>query len=190
MRWFSQIPTEFHLLRGTWDTFKRQRHFRLHGFHILWPVFPNCSTNMLFCNSLSYSKSDWKSRLARDATIRVLYTSQGLGCFHFARRYSGNYDCFLFLQVLRYFSSLGSLLSTYLFSAQCCNITCSGLPHSEIHGSKVASTYPEHFVGNHVLHRLLVPRHPPYALRNFNQKSLSIQINNYIFLRRHNKLLR
>ena len=68
-------------------------------------------------------------------------------------------------------------MSTYLFSAQCSGITRCGLPHSEISGSKVASTYPEHIVGNHVLHRLLVPRHPPYALRNFNQKSLSIQID-------------
>ena len=29
----------------------------------------------------------------------------GLGCFRFARRYSGNRDCFLFLRVLRCFTS-------------------------------------------------------------------------------------
>ena len=29
----------------------------------------------------------------------------GLGCFRFARRYSGNRDCFLFLRVLRWFTS-------------------------------------------------------------------------------------
>jgi hypothetical protein len=33
----------------------------------------------------------------------------GLGCSHFAHHYSGNHYCFLFLQVLRCFSSLGLL---------------------------------------------------------------------------------
>ena len=39
-----------------------------------------------------------------------------------------------------------------------------GLPHSDTSGSKLASSSPEHFVGNHVLHRLCVPRYPPLAL--------------------------
>ena len=36
-------------------------------------------------------------------------THPGLGSFHFARRYLGNHCCFLFLRVLRCFSSPGSL---------------------------------------------------------------------------------
>ena len=43
------------------------------------------------------------------------------------------------------------------------------LPHSEIAGSKVVSTYPTLIAGNHVLHRLPVPRHPPYALSNLTK---------------------
>ena len=39
-----------------------------------------------------------------------------LGSSPFARRYLGNRGCFLFLEVLRCFSSLGSLLPTYGFS--------------------------------------------------------------------------
>ena len=39
-----------------------------------------------------------------------------------------------------------------------------GLSHSEIRGSKVICTYPQLIAAYHVLHRLLVPRHPPYAL--------------------------
>ena len=38
------------------------------------------------------------------------------------------------------------------------------LPHSEIPGSKVVCTSPRLIAAYHVLHRLLVPRHPPYAL--------------------------
>ena len=40
----------------------------------------------------------------------------------------------------------------------------SGLPHSEIAGSKVAHTSPALIAACHVLHRLCMPRHPPIAL--------------------------
>ena len=40
----------------------------------------------------------------------------------------------------------------------------SGLPHSDIHGSTPARGSPWLFAACHVLHRLLVPRHPPNAL--------------------------
>ena len=43
-----------------------------------------------------------------------------------------------------------------------------GFPHSEIRGSKVISTSPRLIAGNHVLHRLSVPRHSPYALFRLN----------------------
>ena len=46
-----------------------------------------------------------------------------------------------------------------------CNDTLSGgLPHSDIHGSTPARGSPWLFAACHVLHRLLVPRHPPNAL--------------------------
>jgi hypothetical protein len=38
------------------------------------------------------------------------------------------------------------------------------LPHSDIHGSTPARGSPWLFAACHVLHRLLVPRHPPNAL--------------------------
>ena len=40
----------------------------------------------------------------------------------------------------------------------------SGFPHSDILGSKLAYSSPKRFAGYRVLHRLLVPRHPPCAL--------------------------
>ena len=39
-----------------------------------------------------------------------------------------------------------------------------GFPHSEISGSKGAGPSPELIAAGHVLHRLLMPRHPPCAL--------------------------
>ena len=39
-----------------------------------------------------------------------------------------------------------------------------GLPHSEIRGSTIARISPQLIAACHVLHRLLVPRHPPNPL--------------------------
>ena len=72
---------------------------------------------------------------------------KGLGYFPFARHYSGNHYCFLFLQVLRCFSSLGSLLSVS-------DLQSDGLPHSEIFGLTVVCTYPKLIAAYHVLLRL------------------------------------
>ena len=43
-------------------------------------------------------------------------------------------------------------------------INTSGLPHSEIPGSKPVCGSPELIAAYHVLHRHLAPRHSPYAL--------------------------
>ena len=44
------------------------------------------------------------------------------------------------------------------------NRMSGGLPHSDIHGSKPVPGSPWLNAGYHVLHRLLLPRHPPNAL--------------------------
>ena len=49
------------------------------------------------------------------------------------------------------------------------DLLAEGLPHSDIHGSKPARGSPWLFAACHVLHRLLVPRHPPNALRSLIQ---------------------
>ena len=43
-------------------------------------------------------------------------------------------------------------------------MTVVGFPHSDIHGSILACSSPWLFAAYRVLHRLLAPRHPPYAL--------------------------
>jgi hypothetical protein len=49
-------------------------------------------------------------------------------------------------------------------------MTRAGLPHSEIFGSKDVCSSPKLIAACHVLHRLLAPRHPPYALCNLTKK--------------------
>ncbi len=60
------------------------------------------------------------------------------------------------------------LLISYEFRYGYCSITSSGFPHSEISGSKLAYSSPKHIGVRPVLHRLLVPRHPPCALSNLS----------------------
>ena len=91
-------------------------------------------------------------------------THSGLGSFPFARRYSGNRCFFLFLRVLRCFSSPGYPLIGYVFTYGYLSITLSAFPHSEICGLTDICSFPQLIAACHVLLRLLVPRHPPCAL--------------------------
>src|SRR3984957_9323791 len=52
-----------------------------------------------------------------------------------------------------------------------------GFPHSDIPGSKPVCGSPKLFAAYHVLHRLLAPRHPPYAL-----SSLTIKLTQHAFI--------
>ena len=86
----------------------------------------------------------------------------GLDSAAFARHYSRYHFCFLFLRVLRCFSSPGSPQSALVEGLQ-----PSGLPHSGIRGSFRICRSPRLFAAYHALLRLREPRHPPCALRYF-----------------------
>jgi hypothetical protein len=60
---------------------------------------------------------------------------------------------------------------TYEFSTGCSGINQSGFPHSDIPGSKPACGSPRLIAACHVLHRLLAPRHSPYALSSLTKCS-------------------
>ena len=86
-----------------------------------------------------------------------------LGCSLFARHYSGNHDCFLFLSLLRCFSSGGWLsFEYYTFSIVGCPIRKSG-------NIMLVCSSPRLIAAYHVLHRLSDPRHPPCALNCFKK---------------------
>ncbi len=54
-----------------------------------------------------------------------------------------------------------------------------GLPHSDIFGSKPVCGSPKLFAAYHVLHRLLMPRHPPHALTSLTFKMLLLLSSYY-----------
>ena len=98
----------------------------------------------------------------------------GLASFPFARRYLGNRVCFLFLRVLRCFSSPRYLLMNYVFIHGYMPIKACEFPHSEISGSRDICSSPELIAACHVLLRLQVPRHPPNALFRLNYFLVSL----------------
>ena len=65
---------------------------------------------------------------------------------------------------------------TYLFSIWCCDVTHSGLLHSDICGSILACNSPQLFAAYRVLHRLPMPRHPPCALISLTVSILRIEL--------------
>ena len=54
--------------------------------------------------------------------------------------------------------------TAYVFSRGFLGMSPGGFPHSEIAGSKPVCGSPTLIAAYHVLHRLLAPRHSPYAL--------------------------
>ena len=73
-------------------------------------------------------------------------------------------EFFLFLGVLRCFSSPGAPRRVYGFNSGVSRDRREGLPHSEIVGLSPADGSPTLIAAYHVLLRPLAPRHPPCAL--------------------------
>ena len=76
------------------------------------------------------STNDWigNSTVAGPTTPTEPEGSLGLGCSDFARHYFRNRCCFLFLQVLRWFTSLGLLVPDYGFIGPYGGFTSVGFP--------------------------------------------------------------
>ena len=81
----------------------------------------------------------------------------GLGSCAFARHYLRNHCYFLFLRVLRCFSSPGSPTGY----CRCDGIASIGFPHSDIRGSQGICPSPRLFAACHVLLRLREPQASP-----------------------------
>jgi hypothetical protein len=88
-------------------------HFHLRGCHPLWPAFPDRSINTFLSLFLSAEPSSLAGRTPSGycgpATPDSPFESPGLGYSDFARHYFRNHGCFLFLRVLRWFTSPGLL---------------------------------------------------------------------------------
>ena len=124
----------------------RLSKLRIRGCHPLWPCFPTCS-----------------SHLSSSAGPRSLATTRGVSIDVLS---SGYLDVSVpRVCSLRPIYSVKKYLSQPVIDSKANNNKLSGgLPHSEIRGSKPILGSPQLIAEYHVLHRLLLPRHPPNAL--------------------------
>src|SRR5690606_36499542 len=94
--------------------------------------------------------------------------TKGLATSEFARHYYRNHYCFLFLWVLRCFTSPRSPHTPYTFrcGAPGTHAPWRGFPirKSSDHSPFIGS--PRLIADYYVLLRLQMPRHPPFALSN------------------------
>ena len=119
--------------------------FRVRGCHPLWRQFPQASATLSGpARRRSYNPGRGLDR-------------PGLGSCAFARHYLRNHSYFLFLRVLRCFSSPGSPTASW----RCGGITAAGFPHSDIRGSQGICPSPRLFAACHVLPRLREPQASP-----------------------------
>ena len=178
--WSRQIHSTLHGNAAT-----REHHhthhscFHLPGSHRLRPTIPDRSPNT---SSHAGRLVDLPNGIPQPRACNPYQVSHihGLASSAFARHYSRNHQCFLFLRVLRCFTSPRS--PQHPIHSDAGNPASPGLgypirtpsDHSSVDNS------PRTIAASHVLHRLLVPRHPPCAPQNLATKMLAptIQFSN------------
>ena len=147
---------------------------RLQGYYLLCRTFPESfDFNTHF---LLHDPSTARSSAAPQPCVRnacQLSHTRSLACSAFARHYLRNHYCFLFLWVLRCFTSPRSLQLPYTFRQRSLHMTgdIRGFPIRRSPDRSSFTSSPGLIAGYNVLLRLLVPRHPPIALSSFPQKN-------------------
>ena len=160
------LPDSHRVARAPWysGTAPKIQPFRLQGCHLLWPDFPDSSARVGFCNFVGLC------RVPRTVLQPRTYNAGRLAYARFGhvprslaatRRISFDFCSWGYLDV----SIPPVRVPRPMYSAgEQQDMTPAGFPHSEISGSTPACDSPELFAANHVLHRLLTPRHSPCAL--------------------------
>src|SRR5438552_17871168 len=99
--------------------------FRVRGYHPVSPVLPDYSATRSVGNSPALNRAG--------PTTPIDPKTDRFGLFRVrSPLLTKSLNCFLFLQVLRWFTSLSSLPRPYVFRSRILHVQCSGLPHSEI----------------------------------------------------------
>ena len=141
--------------------------FRLRESHPLRYGFPSVSSMLRFLSAVLYPKA---------------ITGFGLASFAFARHYSRNLVWFLFLRLLRCFSSAGSPAYTMYSCMRHMVLSIRGFPIRTPTDLAPICGSPWLIAACRVLLRLLVPRHSPCALLRLNFCTLGYaSLHNLLF---------
>ena len=134
-------------------------YFRLRACHALWLPFPEDSANSQIGNSTG-----------ADPTTPETPKCHGFGLFRFRSPLLSE-SRFLSLPPGTEMVHFPGFAHTRLWIHRAVRgFYPRGFPHSEIPGSKPACGSPRLIAACHVLHRLLLPRHPPCALSSLTIK--------------------
>ena len=149
--WSPLFHTRFLVSHITLDSTNLNSPFIYWTFTFYGMLFQNISTRIVY--SISWSEPQ-------------VYYYSWFGLFLFrSPLLKESIVFFLFLWVLRCFSSPRSLLIHYFTHVWILRLFfLSEFPHSDISGSMDICSSPKLFAAYHVLLRLLVPRYSPYAL--------------------------
>ena len=120
--------------------------------------------------------------LPHDYNAHGLLRSRGLGCSPFARHYSGNRIRFLFLRVLRCFTSPGIASRQ---KSRCPEFIGTGFPIRASRDQRSFDSSPGLIAAFHALHRLPVPRHPPCTLSIFAMPGTPMTDSMYSIFKDH-----
>ena len=122
--------------------------FHVRGFHPLWPAFPkpfHYSQESLVQSEPQCARTlVWALPISLAATLEIDVSFFSSGYLDVSVHRVPFLKLCIGLRILE--------------------VCSSGFPHSDISGSKDICSSPKLFAAYHVFHRLLVPRHPPYAL--------------------------
>ena len=135
--------------------------FRLPGSHRLWPIVPDRSTIALVCDSPALRPDRPCNPAVHAPRFRLFRVRSPLLAESLLFSVPAGTE-------MVHFPALSS--TAYVFGRRYPGITPGGLPHSEISGSTLVCSSPKLIAACHVLHRLLAPRHPPYALRSLTKR--------------------
>ena len=155
---------------------RRLQCFRIQDYYLLGSSFPACCANTKFCN-FSHRKDDALALQPQaGASTRLVWAvpvslaaTQGIASLLIIRcennfhknRIKSKEVCFLFLQVLRCFTSLGTLPAIGGVIDKIDWVS----PFGDLRVKGCQAPRRSLSQPRHVLHRLLESRHSPYALR-------------------------
>ena len=140
MKWSSRIHTGFLGPRATWDPLREATSFRLRGSHPLCLAFQCHSTITRISDSLWDRQIPLKGPTTPILQRLPAITQYWFGLFRFRSPLLTEY---LFLSVLRCFTSRRSLHTPYIFRCGYLDMTPGGFPHSDILGSRFVCQLPE-----------------------------------------------
>ena len=144
-------------------TTKGGLHFRLRGYHPLWPDFPDRSTNAFLSFFATLSPSDLHRPLREylwSYNPRLSLRITWFGLFRIRSPLLSESRLISLPPGTEMVHFPGFAPYAYEFSARYLVFTPGGFPHSEISGSQAACASPKHIAASYVLHRLIAPRHP------------------------------